>query len=60
MARTTGYTCTAMVRLVARNLYTQPGISPPEFVGRDKACFDFVLNELEARNVRLRHEVEAV
>lgn len=58
MARTTGYTCTAMVRMLTRNLYTTPGISPPEFVGRDKACFDFVFKELEDRNVRFRHEVE--
>lgn len=58
MARTTGYTCTAMVRMVARNLYTEPGISPPEFVGRDKACFEFVMNELETRKVVFRHEVE--
>jgi len=60
MARTTGYTCTAMVRLVARNLYTRPGISPPELVGRNQACFDFVLDELAARNVKLRHEVEVL
>jgi hypothetical protein len=58
MARTTGYTCTAMVRVVARNLYTEPGISPPELVGRDQACFDFVLKELEDRGVRFRHEIE--
>ncbi len=58
MARTTGYTCTAMVRMVARNLYTEPGISPPELVGRDKACFDFVMKELEDRDVRFRHEIE--
>jgi len=58
MARTTGYTCTAMVRMVARKLYTQPGISPPEFVGRNKTCFDFVFKELEDRNIRFRHEIE--
>ena len=33
MARTTGYTCTAMVRMLAKGLYTEPGITPPEFVG---------------------------
>ena len=60
MVRTTGYTCTAMVRCVARNLYTRVGISPPEFVGRDKRCFDFVLKDLEERNVRFRHEVEEI
>jgi len=58
MARTTGYTCTAMVRMVARNLYTEPGISPPELVGRDRACFDFVMKELEERGVCFRHEME--
>ncbi len=58
MARTTGYTATAMVRLLARGLYAEPGISPPELVGRDEACFRFVLHELEERNVRFRYEVE--
>ncbi len=60
MARTTGYTCTAMVRLVARRLYKEPGISPPEFVGRNKTCFDFVMKELQDRKVVFRHEVEDV
>lgn len=54
MARTTGYTCTAMVRLLAEGLYTRKGISPPEHVGRDAACYEFVLRELAARNVRFQ------
>jgi lysine 6-dehydrogenase len=58
MARTTGFTCTAMVRLVARKLYTEPGITPLELVGRDPACFDFVMKELEDRGVVFRREVE--
>jgi saccharopine dehydrogenase-like NADP-dependent oxidoreductase len=58
MARTTGYTCTAMIRLVAKNLYTEPGISPPELVGQDPACYDFILAELAARGVRFEIEVE--
>ena len=33
MARTTGYTCTAVVRAVARGLYQEPGISPPRVLG---------------------------
>lgn len=57
MARTTGYTCTAMVRLLARNLYREPGITPPEVVGRDPACFDFVMKELDARGIRFQHHV---
>lgn len=57
MARTTGYTCTAMVRLVARGLYDRPGISPPELVGRAPGCFGFVMDQLEARGVVFRETV---
>jgi lysine 6-dehydrogenase len=58
MARTTGFTCTAMVRLVARKLYTEPGITPLEFVGRDAPGYHFVMKELEARGVVFRHQAE--
>jgi lysine 6-dehydrogenase len=51
MARTTGYTCTAAVNLVAQNLFTQKGVFPPELIGHDKACFEFVLDYLCHRNV---------
>ena len=53
MARTTGYTCTAVARLVAGGAFRQPGICPPEFVGRTPGCFDRILADLAARNVRL-------
>ena len=59
MARTTGYTCTAAVRLVAAGLYDRKGISPPEFVGRDAAAYAFMMSELAARGVVFREtEVE--
>ncbi len=51
MARTTGYTCTAAVNLIAKNLFTEKGVFPPELVGQHKACFDFVLQHLAERNV---------
>lgn len=58
MARTTGYTCTAMVNLVAKGLWTEPGVAPPEIVGRDEACFDFVLDYLADRNVHIFRRVD--
>ncbi len=58
MARTTGYTCTAMVRLVARGAYTKPGVSPPEYVGRETGCFEAVRKDLEARGIKLVESVE--
>lgn len=51
MARTTGYTCTAAVHLLAKQMVTMKGVFPPELLGDDKPCFDFVLNYLHERNV---------
>lgn len=60
MARTTGYTCTAMVNLVARGIWTQPGLATPEIVGRDQAAYDAVLAHLRMRDVYLDVEVEEI
>ncbi|MEQ1797747.1 MAG: saccharopine dehydrogenase C-terminal domain-containing protein [Lacibacter sp.] len=51
MARTTGYTCSAAVNLLAKKMVTKKGVFPPELIGDDKACFDFVLNYLKERGV---------
>ncbi len=54
MARTTGYTCTAVARLVLDGGYSQKGISPPEFVGRVEGCRERVDKYLEDRGVCCR------
>ena len=51
MARTTGYTCTAAVNLIANGLFNEKGVFPPELVGKYKVCFDFVLEYLKERKV---------
>jgi saccharopine dehydrogenase-like NADP-dependent oxidoreductase len=51
MARTTGYTCTAVVNLIAKKLFNQKGVFPPELIGNNKECFDFVMNYLAERGV---------
>ena len=48
MARTTGYTCTAVANLVLNGSYSRTGISPPEYLGEH---FDFIKTYLEDRNV---------
>ncbi len=58
MARTTGYTCAAGVRLVARGLWGRKGVSPPEFLGRERACYEFVMADLAVRGVAFRETVE--
>ena len=51
MARTTGYTCTAVTSLVLDGQYKREGISPPEFVGESPGCLDTVFKYLEQRGV---------
>jgi saccharopine dehydrogenase-like NADP-dependent oxidoreductase len=58
MARTTGYTATAAVRMITSGLYTRKGISPPEYVGFESACVDFMLKDLAKRGVVYREKEE--
>ena len=48
MARTTGFTCTAVANLVLDKKYKRTGISPPEYLGEH---FEFIRNYLSERNV---------
>ncbi len=57
MARTTGYTCTAMTRVLAHGGFERKGICPPEFVGRDPTCFEQVVSDLKERGVGLTESV---
>jgi saccharopine dehydrogenase-like NADP-dependent oxidoreductase len=54
MARTTGYTATVAVRMLAEGLFRQKGICPPEFIGRQPECVDFMLEGLAARGVHYK------
>jgi lysine 6-dehydrogenase len=58
MARTTGYTATAAVRLINSGLYTKKGISPPEYIGFEPACVAFMLNDLSRRGVIYHEKIE--
>ena len=60
MARTTGFTCAAVARLVADGTYDRPGVSAPEHVGGDSGCFERVMADLAARGVRFRTGVETL
>ncbi len=51
MSRTTGYTCTAAIHLIAKGLFKEKGVFPPELVGKNKICFDFVMDYLRERGV---------
>jgi lysine 6-dehydrogenase len=51
MARTTGYTCTAAVHLVAEGKFKRKGICPPEYLGEEEEHFQFVVKYLRDRGV---------
>lgn len=59
MARTTGYTATAAARMVLDGAYREPGISPPEYLGRKPAHVERMLAELAERGVIYRKTDEA-
>ncbi len=57
MARTTGYTCTIIVRQLINRLFTKKGICPPEFIGETEGCYDNLLDEYNKRNIKVTKEV---
>ena len=60
MARTTGYTATVAARMLAQGLYSRPGISPPELIGKHEECVAFMLAGLETRGITLDHKIESI
>jgi len=51
MSRTTGFTAAIVAGLIASGRFSRPGVTPPEFIGRDAKLFAKVLEELEKRGV---------
>ncbi|MDT3695910.1 MAG: saccharopine dehydrogenase C-terminal domain-containing protein [Ignavibacterium sp.] len=60
MARTTGYTATSIVRMLAKGLFDQKGICPPEYIGQNHGCVDFILKELKNRGVIYNQIIENI
>lgn len=58
MARTTGYTATVALRMIANGLYTHKGVTVPEFLGKKPECVNFLLTGLKERGVIYRESVK--
>jgi saccharopine dehydrogenase-like NADP-dependent oxidoreductase len=54
MARTTGYTATAAANMFLNGMFNTRGIFPPELIGHDENCFQFILQYLAERNVHYK------
>lgn len=59
MARTTGYTCTAVAELILTGIFRKPGVHPPERLGAVSGLVEKVLEHLAARGVRIAREAAA-
>lgn len=58
MARTTGFTATAVAGLILNGQFSEKGLFPPEFVGKDGRNFKSILAYLKQRNVNyIKQEV---
>ncbi len=58
MARSTGYTATTAVRLLAAGLWAEPGIVPPERLGQSAKCTEFMLAGLRERGIVYRSSAD--
>jgi lysine 6-dehydrogenase len=54
MARTTGFTATGTAEMILNKIFTENGVFPPELVGKDPACFEYIISYLKERNIRFK------
>jgi len=60
MARTTGYTATAAVRMIDEGIYTTKGMSAPENIGKDPKAVKFMLDYLRERGIVYQEQIEEI
>jgi lysine 6-dehydrogenase len=58
MARTTGYTATVALRMIAAGIYTRTGLNVPEYIGRHPQCVRFMIDGLAERGVIYKETTE--
>jgi len=60
MARTTGYTCAAMVRMLAKGMFRKSGIFPLELLGHQEDISSFTLDFLKKKNIEIKLSRELI
>jgi len=60
MSRTTAFPCTIVASMIARGMYRNPGVKPPELLGQQPGILATILNELEKRGVRYQFSEEVM
>jgi saccharopine dehydrogenase-like NADP-dependent oxidoreductase len=58
MSRTTGFTATATINIVLKNLFNEKGVFPPELLGVHPKCVDYLKEYLKERNILINEKIE--
>ncbi len=58
IARTTGYTCTAVAQILLEGKFKEKGIIPPELLGKHSEVYHQVIEYLRKRNVIFKETIE--
>jgi saccharopine dehydrogenase-like NADP-dependent oxidoreductase len=59
MARTTGFPCAIMARMLADGTYADPGVRPMELFASNDTVYNRLLAELDSRGVALVEQVRS-
>jgi len=54
MARTTGFTATAAANMLLDGTFAEKGVFPPELIGKQDKCLEYMMAYLEERNISYR------
>jgi lysine 6-dehydrogenase len=57
MARTTGYTCTAVASMILEGEYTEKGIIVPEYLGKKEKHFKYINEYLRKRGIHYKQTI---
>lgn len=60
MARTTGYTCTAIARQIASGFLKEKGIILPENLGKLDNCYRRLFNEYDKKGINITLKIEEI
>ena len=55
MARTTGFTCCAAARYLLDYNYERKGICPPEYLGENESCYNYIISYLSNKGIKINH-----
>jgi len=58
IARTTGYTCTAVAQIILDGKFKETGVIPPELLGKHSEVYHQVIEYLQKRNVIFKETIE--